>query len=716
MQRSYPWPMLLANAPTNLPEMLQASCDAAEQELRFFEAASSEAGKPKLKKFSGVAYTGGAMRANYGFPVAVDLSGLTVASASIPSLKDHDPTQIVGHLSAEIGKRSIKVEGSVSGVGPAAQEVQALSANDFPWQMSVGVQPSKVEFIERGDRQVVNGKAVDGPAYVIRAGVLREVSFVAIGADAGTSGRVDASLCKEQSMGFEAWLKAKGFGDLTLTAEQKATLKAAYDREVQAAGQPAGGNPGANPPANQPPANPAPAPTPIATPVQAAGHTDLAAEFAALRAELQAERAGQQRQVVLAEYRDRLPAERFQQIEAAANTGGWDRNRTELELLRAARPTGPAIHVSAGGDVSQDVLLATVCRMGNLPNLEATFTDQQLQASHTRFRRGISLHELFLFSAWRNGYTGVSVKSDPEGVLRAAFSSYSIAGLLSNIANKFLLAGYTAVEDSWRQIAARRSVNDFKAVTSYRLTADMKFEKVGPDGELKNGELGEASFTNKADTYGKILGITRKDFINDDLGALTQVPTQLGRGAALGLNDIFWSAYMANSDFFKTDNKNYSSGAATALSIDSLSSAELLFYNQTCPNGEPLGATPAILLHPNALSVKATQLHRDTEIRDTTVSTKYTTSNPHAGKFRPVRSSYLHNTKFTGHSTLAWYLLADPNDIPVIEVAFLNGSETPVIESAEADFSMLGVQMRGYYDFGVALQDFRGGVKMKGEN
>ncbi len=51
----------------------------------------------------------------------------------------------------------------------------------------------------------------------------------------------------------------------------------------------------------------------------------------------------------------------------------------------------------------------------------------------------------------------------------------------------------------------------------------------------------------------------------------------------------------------------------------------------------------------------------------------------------------------------------------MIEVAFLNGQESPTIETAEADFSVLGIQMRGYHDFGVALQDPRGGVKAKGE-
>jgi len=70
-----------------------------------------------------------------------------------------------------------------------------------------------------------------------------------------------------------------------------------------------------------------------------------------------------------------------------------------------------------------------------------------------------------------------------------------------------------------------------------------------------------------------------------------------------------------------------------------------------------------------------------------------------------VRSSYLSNPKYTGASSLAWYILADPADMPVIEVAFLNGQQQPTVESADADFNNLGIQMRGYHDFGVAKQE-----------
>ncbi len=137
--------------------------------------------------------------------------------------------------------------------------------------------------------------------------------------------------------------------------------------------------------------------------------------------------------------------------------------------------------------------------------------------------------------------------------------------------------------------------------------------------------------------------------------------------------------------------------------------------DQVDSDGKPIGVLPAILLVPTALSALGSQLFKSLELRDTTAATKFPVANPHQGKFRVEVSRYLGNASYPGNSTKAFYLLSDPNDLPVIEVAFLNGQESPTIETADADFNVLGVQMRGYHDFGVALQDPRGGVKTKGE-
>ena len=75
----------------------------------------------------------------------------------------------------------------------------------------------------------------------------------------------------------------------------------------------------------------------------------------------------------------------------------------------------------------------------------------------------------------------------------------------------------------------------------------------------------------------------------------------------------------------------------------------------------------------------------------------------------------LSNAAYTGYSALAWYLLADPAILATAAMCFLNGQQSPTIESADADFNTLEIQLRGYHDFGVAMTEYRAGVKSKGE-
>ena len=84
------------------------------------------------------------------------------------------------------------------------------------------------------------------------------------------------------------------------------------------------------------------------------------------------------------------------------------------------------------------------------------------------------------------------------------------------------------------------------------------------------------------------------------------------------------------------------------------------------------------------------------------------------GRFRLESSPYLSITSYTGSSSVAWYLLADPSQLPVIEIVALNGNVMPIVESAAVDFSSLGVAFRGYSDCGVRAQEPRGGVQADG--
>ncbi|MBI1373651.1 MAG: hypothetical protein GC159_13055 [Phycisphaera sp.] len=657
--------------------------------------------------------------AGWRYPVVVDLAGMNIPSQARPIRFSHDPSSGVGHTdSIRVESGTLVATGLISRDTPAAREVVVSSKNGFPWQASIGSTVEEFEFVRDNQKVMVNGREYVGPVNVVRKSTLGEISFVDLGADGQTSISVAAAHPSHQEHSV--------MDDVNSTTH--VDTNAATPAPAPAPGIAPGVGTGK-------PASPQPAPGKEAG--AAAGttsHADaplLAASAAAddIRAHALAEtqRIADVRRVCTAPGSNG----QFASIEAQAIREGWDATRTELEVLRASRPKAPMVYIpgagsdtggGGGGGVNTAVLEAACVLTAGSSAAEKQFDEQTLDAASKRFRGGIGLQELLLEAAWANGYTGRNFR-DSRAVLRhafnqnvqAGFSTIDIGGILSNVANKFLLEGFFSVERTWRNICSVRNVSDFKTVTSYRLIGKDQYEKVAPGGELKHGTLGEESYSNKADTYGLLLSIDRRDIINDDLGAITTVPRKLGRGSGLKINDVFWATFLDNAAFFTAALKNYLAGADTALSIDGLTKGEVAFMDQVDAEGKPIGIMPAILLAPTALSALGTTLWKSLEIRDTTASTKYPIANPHVGKFRVEVSRYLSNSQYTGNSSKAWYLLADPNDLSVIEVAFLNGQESPTIETAEADFNVLGVQMRGYHDFGVALQEPRGGVKAKGE-
>ena len=76
-----------------------------------------------------------------------------------------------------------------------------------------------------------------------------------------------------------------------------------------------------------------------------------------------------------------------------------------------------------------------------------------------------------------------------------------------------------------------------------------------------------------------------------------------------------------------------------------------------------------------------------------------------AGNFTIVDSAYL-------TSSTTWWMCADPADLPTMEVGFLDGQRTPIVEQAEASFDTLGIEVRGYFDFGVSKAESRACYRM----
>jgi len=669
----------------------------------------------KTPVFHMVAYTGGVMRiAGFPHPVVVDLEGLAIDRQDIPVRLDHNPRQGVGHTQrVAIENGQVVAEGLISRDTSWARDVSKSAVNGFPWQASIGASVIDAEFVPNGQQVTVNGRTFNGPLHVVRRAILKEISFVDSGADTNTSARIAATSKEQQSMEDTAPDTATKDTDVqtttattildnvdapdgnTSTTEPKAPAKSAPKSNATAADTPA---------------------TPGTPDTLAASTTDAGGDAVA---QMRQRIAAETRRVEAIQKLCALGNGKHADIEAKAIEEGWDVTRTELHILRASRPQVPAAGSSRPRNTSPQMFEAVALMASGLPNsrIEALYDEPVLEAADKL--RGVGIQE---FCELACGQQLPRFRRDATGWLQAAFSTASLPGILSNIANKMLLEGYNYIEDAWRRVAKIASVNDFKEHSRYRMTGAFKFEQVSADGELKHGKLDEQKFGQKADTHGIMFALTRQMIINDDMGAFTDIPRQIGMGAAESIADAVWGLWLKNpvqSDgkaFFHADHGNFADGADTALSVDGLTDAEVLFGEQTKPNGRPLGIPASILLVPTALKVPAAQLMNSMQLNETTTANKpKPVNNPHVGKFDVVSSVYLSNASFTGSSSKAWYLLADPNRLPAIEIAFLNGVDRPTVEKTDADFNTLGVQFRGYIDFGVREQDHRGALKMKGE-
>jgi hypothetical protein len=230
---------------------------------------------------------------------------------------------------------------------------------------------------------------------------------------------------------------------------------------------------------------------------------------------------------------------------------------------------------------------------------------------------------------------------------------------------------------------------------------------------IKNGNLSEEdAFTFKVDTFAKIIVITRKTMVDDDLNFLSDLAPMLGTAAGRSLNDLLWSTILdgQTANYFSSGNANLAT-TASALAVATLGAAVSAMRSQRDDQGFDLNIQPAVLVVPPALELTARALLNSADVLGT--------SGPAGNPVKNIVSELIveprisNSTRFSNTSATQWFLFAPPKD-RAVTVGFLNGATTPTVESADADFNTLGMQVRCFHDFGVALADPRAGYKATG--
>jgi len=311
--------------------------------------------------------------------------------------------------------------------------------------------------------------------------------------------------------------------------------------------------------------------------------------------------------------------------------------------------------------------------------------------------------------------SGVSVDglNRNELATRALTSASDLPNILADVANKSLQKAYEIAPATYQPFVNEYGVADFKAVHSVKLSDLGALEEVKDGDEITHSAISDSGESIQLKTYGRIITFTRKALINDDLQALSSIPARFGQQVQALKNKLFWSIVTANanmSDGYALFSSNHANlaGSGAGISIATLSAARAAMRKQkglaaaADEDGLRLNITPKYLVVPAVLETDADQIV--TPINPVVTGEV----NPFSAKLTVVAEPILDD-----NSATAWYLFGDKNQVPLFDMIYLNGAESPQIETFQGE-DILGVKMRIVYDCAVQVVDYRGLYKNPG--
>lgn len=317
---------------------------------------------------------------------------------------------------------------------------------------------------------------------------------------------------------------------------------------------------------------------------------------------------------------------------------------------------------------------------------------------------GMSLLDMARASLVRAGISTAGM--DRMQVVGSAFTQGTgdFPILLENAMYKTLQAAYAVAPDTWSRFCKRGSVSDFKANPRYRVGSIGNLQSTSELGEFKYGSIpdGEKSSIT-AGTKGLLLNISRQAVINDDLGAFVGMAEAMGRAAKRTIEVDVYALLASNPvladgvALFHATHGNLATGAApTVAVIDGM--RQLMAAQKDVSGLDYLDLRPAVALAP--LSLGGTLRVLNANEFDPSVSNKFQVANIVRGLFRDV----VDTPRLTG---TGYYMFADPNEAPALEVAFLDGNDMPFLDQQQG-WTIDGTQYKVRHDYGVAAIDFRG--------
>lgn len=276
--------------------------------------------------------------------------------------------------------------------------------------------------------------------------------------------------------------------------------------------------------------------------------------------------------------------------------------------------------------------------------------------------------------------------------------------ILANVANKELFQGWETAEETYRDWVGFGSVSDFKVNSLVRPGEYDDLLQILEDGEYKLGSRTEAREQYQLAKYGRRYIISREAIINDDLGALSDVPRGHGEAAARLEGDIVYAVLVSNANMgdsialFHADHTNL--GTAGAPSETTLAEGIGLMKKQKGIGGKSrLNIRPVFYIAPVSLEGSSEIFFLSNRFSGANAAS--TRENPYAGS----RFTRVYDPRLDDNSETEWYLAAKKG--MTVKLFHLNGNRTPYMESRQG-FTVDGVEYKVRHEAVAKAVDWKG--------
>lgn len=339
---------------------------------------------------------------------------------------------------------------------------------------------------------------------------------------------------------------------------------------------------------------------------------------------------------------------------------------------------------------------------------------------------GMRLRDLAIECLHMDGESesGLNRKTDDElysKLQRGFFTPEStFPAILDNTIEKAYKEGHKKVSVTFDKITKKGTLSDFKTHDNYYIAGPVgEFLEVPENGELKHDTFRDDHLpTRKLRTYGRQFTLSRKAFIDDDIGVVTSLPARYAASARKTINKQVYQILVANPaiydgvQLFSSAHKNLLK-IGTGVTQEAMQTMIMALANQHDQFDEAIIINPAKIVVPSGMRFDMYTLFYSPTIHTSENTQAVNPLYQYRDQLEVVEDPTINALCGGMGNVMPWWLLGAEGDTDFIEVDYLNGQEIPNIRRMETP-GQLGFIWDIFLDWGISVMDFRGGVKNPG--